>query len=122
MGYYTKYELTVVTKKDYVKERDILQPCESCGGTGTKTWDILEVLAADEDSGVACVLAGESTKWYDHEKEMREISENYPTIVFRLAGEGEEAGDVWVKYFKGGKMQHHQAEMKLDEFDERKLQ
>jgi hypothetical protein len=46
-----------------------------------------------------------SCKWYGQEKEMCKYSSENPTVEFRLYGQGEESGDVWVKWFKAGKMQ-----------------
>lgn len=63
----------------------------------------------------------EPTKWYEHEGDMRKVSLEHPDLVFKLTGEGEENGDLWVKYFKNGKMQICEAKITYDEFDESKL-
>ena len=52
---------------------------------------------------------------------MREISRKYKDVLFKLSGEGEETGDLWVKYFKNGKMQHCEARIEFDPFDEKKM-
>lgn len=47
-------------------------------------------------------------KWYDHERKMREISEQFPHVTFMLGGTGDGTGDeteVWDKLFVGGLMQ-----------------
>lgn len=62
-----------------------------------------------------------SCKWYNHEKDMRAFSKNFPDSVFHLYGEGEESGDIWIKYFKDGKMQVAEAQIIYDEYDEKKL-
>src|ERR1700733_15663509 len=49
----------------------------------------------------------ESCKWYEHETDMIKYSKQYPELTFALKGEGEEAGDVWIKYFKNGKITTH---------------
>jgi hypothetical protein len=53
-------------------------------------------------------------KWYDHEDDMKEIAKQFPSILFELHGEGEENGDLWVKYFKGDKFQHCPAKITYD--------
>jgi hypothetical protein len=107
MGYYTSYNLDVHK-----------------GNKGI--WEILENLSHDDFAGLeyAVYSDGEcvdSVKWYDHEADMKELSKQFPDIVFQLHGEGEEAGDIWYKYFKNGKMQECHAKITYDEFDESKL-
>lgn len=46
----------------------------------------------------------DSLKWYDHEKEMKQLSKEFPDVLFKLHGEGEDKYDIWDKYFMGGKM------------------
>ena len=49
------------------------------------------------------VLRGEDkVKWYEHEQDMIEVSKKFPEIEFILEGDGEEGGDLWRKYFRGG--------------------
>lgn len=62
-----------------------------------------------------------NTTWYDHEEQMKFFSLKYPDILFTLHGEGEDSGDVWMKYFKAGKMQVAKAKITFDEFDERSM-
>lgn len=63
----------------------------------------------------------DSVKWYSHEADMVNLSMKYSDIVFSLRGRGEEQGDSWFKYFKGGKMQDCQAKITFDAYDESKL-
>lgn len=60
-------------------------------------------------------------KWYDHEIDMKNISEKYPEMVFHLHGDGEDPGDVWDKHFKNGKCQICLTKIVFDEYDESKL-
>ena len=92
MGYYTEYELHVDDCEKYVKEIELI-----AGYSGL----------------FSCEL-----KWYSHERNMREHSLKYPDTVFRLDGKGEESGDIWVKYFKNGKMQETKAKLMFDKFNE----
>ena len=64
----------------------------------------------------------EKTKWYDFEKDMREVSKQHPNVLFELSGEGEETDDLWKAYFKDGKMQMCEARIEYDNFDEAQLQ
>lgn len=63
----------------------------------------------------------ESSKWYDHEKDLIEFSKRYPSKVFILSGEGEETGDIWKSYFVNGKVQTEKAEIQVAKFDPAKL-
>ena len=99
MGYYTHYEIEM-------------------------TPDLPEVRAAIEDEEYMAYAIGEggdSCKWYDHEADMWALSRRFPDVLFELSGEGEEAGDLWRKYFKAGKMQSCPAQITYEPFDESKL-
>ena len=64
------------------------------------------------------------TKWYDHEDDLKWLSSQFPDVLFTVKGHGED-GDrkdhLWMKYFKGGKMQASNAHITYEEFDESKL-
>lgn len=60
-------------------------------------------------------------KWYEHEEEMRKISEAFPDILFILHGEGEEQGDIWDEYYKRGKMQRCNAEVVIPPYNPNEL-
>lgn len=63
---------------------------------------------------------GEST-WSEHEKDMKELSNVFKDILFRLHGEGERVADKWNKYFMNGKMQYCQGEVMYPPFTKEKL-
>ena len=103
MGYYTRHKLTVLEgDKELISE--LLESCEEASYG----------LQPNGDSE-------ESTKWYEHNKDMVNFSRNYPGNLFKLEGEGEEAGDIWIEYYKSGKCQECKAKITFDEFDEDKL-
>lgn len=119
MGYQTRYRL------EYTGQEAAKESCPHCGGTGA-------LIIADpveralKEPGEASKHPiddnfGEEVKWYDHEEDMKAFSRKFPAVLFTLNGEGEESGDVWVKYFKNGKMQASKAEIKLAAFDPAKL-
>lgn len=60
-------------------------------------------------------------KWYEHEEELRELSTKFPNILFELEGHGEENDDMWIKYFKNGKMQRCNAIITFEPYDKTKL-
>lgn len=106
MGYYTSYELKVLEGDLTIQE--ILEQ------VGSEFEGLNYAIDEDGDCLSEC-------KWYEHEAEMKSLSEKFPDIVFSLHGEGEESEDVWYKYFKNGKMQECYAKITYDEYDESKL-
>lgn len=91
MGYATEYELNVQNARGIENE-------------------IEESL--NEISGYAIELGEVTTmKWYDHQKDMTQISKNFPDVVFTLDGVGEESGDIWKAMYKNGKSKRVRAEI-----------
>lgn len=102
MGYYTKHKLEIIE------------------GNDNKTDYISEIV---EISGYSSSLfKGEEYKWYDSDIHMKYYSKKHPNTVFRLSGEGEESGDIWVKYYKNGKVHSCKARITHDTYDESKLE
>lgn len=99
MGYYTNYKL----------------------GMTPDLPEVRGVIEDDDDLAYAIGEDADSCKWYDHESDMRSLSKRFPDILFTLTGEGEEAGDLWRKYFKAGKMQSCPAQISYEPYDESKL-
>lgn len=87
MGYLTKYELELEINCD---DQEILN-------------QIHYFMKNNSDNYYG--LGDDNYTWYNHEEEMKKLSVKFPNILFTLYGEGEEAGDIWYKYFKNGKMQ-----------------
>lgn len=113
MGYYTRYSLEVINDSDSPNynaeyDRDVMQAGES-----------------DEDFVSEYVgsswIFEDTCKWYDHDDNMRDISKNYPGVLFILSGEGEESGDIWKAYYRDGKCQFTKAELSFEKFDPEKL-
>ena len=97
MGYYTKYELAIISGNNEVDHE----------------YQISKALDYSPFE--------ETCKWYGHEEDMKQYSFRYPDTIFELSGEGEESGDIWKKYYKNGKVQVCKAIITFDEFDESKL-
>lgn len=49
------------------------------------------------------------------------LSKEFPDVLFKLHGEGEDNEDIWDKYFMNGKMQYCPAEIMCPPFDRAKL-
>lgn len=98
MGYYTEYKLEIINgdeSVDYKKEIGEISGYEN--------------------------VESDPIKWYDNVRDMKTLSNKYPDVLFKLNGNGEENGDIWVSYFKNGKCQYCKAEITFAEFDESKL-
>lgn len=103
MGYYTRYELSVVEgNTDLTSE--FIEEYENAA----------YALEQDGSSSTTC-------KWYEHEKELKEFSQKHRDALFRLEGAGEESGDIWVKYIRNGQCQTCKAKIVFEDFDETKL-
>lgn len=105
MGYYTRYALELDTF-----DPDLIREVEAALGALTN----VEFSYA----GSGRFEAGEETKWYGHEADVRALSVRFPAVRFLLAGEGEENGDLWRKYFRAGRMQECRASIVYPPFDE----
>ena len=115
MGYYTTFELEIHEKpedfdvdkldlfmmKQKRKDNDFMYPFSCVDGE------------FEDDHG--------ATKWYQCDKELPILSKAFPEVVFKLSGEGEESGDIWTTYYKGGKSQSAKVVITVEEYDEKKL-
>lgn len=99
MGYYTRYELEIVEGNDNVTNYE--EEISELYGYGSCFED--------------------SIKWYRHIEDMKKYSLKHPKTLFKLIGEGEEAGDLWVEYYLNGKIQQVKAKIIYDDFDSSKL-
>lgn len=125
MGYLTKYILDYEVEEDKVHKLK----CDKCG-SNTKKLSTLEyvehLLRSSDFCGYSPLIDfvngnAERCKWYEWEQDMRRLSKKVPTVLFTLDGRGEEDGDIWVAYFKGGKAQVEHPEIKIPPFDKKKL-
>jgi len=94
MGYYTSFyvktfpEEAVQKVTSYLSGKDkYFEECNWYQSSDSDTW-----------------YPGESCKWYSYDEDMKEVSKVFPDVVIELHGEGEEAGDYWYRYYKGGKL------------------
>ena len=97
MGYMTTYTLSAmhtITTEEAIA--DLVDTCEEAA----------YCLARNGDSK-------DSSKWYSHEEDLAAHSAANPGILFTLSGEGEDAEDIWKKYFLNGKVQVAKAEITI---------
>ena len=103
LGYYTSHDLTV---KGFTMENI---------GSLIKEMKMLEIIgchgALDEDpydygDGTIQFASNDTTKWYDHDEDMCELSKVFPNAIFMLHGEGEDREDIWDTYYKNGEFEY----------------
>jgi len=99
MGYSTWYELEHDADEDTTAKID-------------------ERIKDDEDLNYAIGDGQNRCKWYDHDKDMLEMSLVYPDVTFILTGEGEDTPDFWQTKYKDGKMANVTGEVVYPEFGE----
>jgi hypothetical protein len=87
MGYYTRHELEIQNGSN-----DLIQELREFSEEAS--------YAIDGDGSTE-----EPTKWYRHEEELRLFSALHPKVIFKIIGEGEEAGDLWHEYYMDGMRQ-----------------
>jgi hypothetical protein len=112
MGYYTDFVLSIHEDSDVAmglaKEGDaekrliqyISEVAQLVDKNGYEFVDYLKDMLDDEGR-----LNPINAKWYDHEKEMCQLSMHFPSVVFLLEGKGEDSDAYWKKYFRAGKVQ-----------------
>ena len=100
MGYNTNYDM-------FVSGPDVELPCDWCGNTTTR--DVDEVVREAILAQCKIDPFAEACKWYEHESDMKAVSEKYPDLEITLKGAGAEQGDVWEKEFRAGKVRERAA-------------
>lgn len=134
MGYTTRFKLDWKVDKDSPvvpnckhEHKPTDKFCSDCGKpVGFQEPDDLigEFIEKNQEKYYGIDPNGESSescKWYEHETDMREMSKQFPNILFTMKGEGEESGDIWRRYYLNGKCQVVQAKLVFDDFDRKQL-
>lgn len=101
MGYYTAYNMAV---KGCKGESDFNNVCSALAEKDLIGY-AFETPAYEPDSEIQYFYSYDAVKWYEHKKDMKEISEKYPDLTFALNGYGDDPGDLWMTYFKAGQME-----------------
>ena len=66
-------------------------------------------------------LSEDTYKWYDWSEDMSTLSKSYPSLLFTLYGDGEDADDHWVAYIHNGHVQQECAVLVYPKMDPSKL-
>ena len=83
--------------------------------------EIAPYFNGDQAFSRAVLNEGEEGAWYDHDQDLRRLSQRFPGVLFTMQGQGENPDDLWETHYKGGKLQHCPAEITFPPFDESKL-
>lgn len=105
MGYYTRYTLGWVdTTKTGITEGQIVSSLSRINSDYFREEYSLEL----------CLE--EPIKWYEHDKDMVNLSKEYPEVIFLLEGEGEEPDDHWRELYYDGNCARAQAVISFPEY------
>lgn len=114
MGYYTLHELRVRKPgKDQAWSQEELD--ELINALTEKKIMGYALTDVYKDNPVLDIYGSEEVKWYDHDKDMVEISRQFPDYTFQLRGDGEETDDFWLSYYKNGEYEYCPAVLKYEE-------
>lgn len=110
MGYYTNYEINIETHNSGIDTSS-----EEFNGIIANRLSEISDYEFDDD------LTMYNVKWYDWHEHMIALSNEYPSVLFIVDGNGEEDDDIWRAYITGGKSQVERARLSFAPFDENKL-
>ena len=109
MGYYTDYELEAGPFADSDDADAFIQGLVSVSGYHFDVSDF-------SDEGYISATCW-SAKWYDHRKDLQQVSAAYPHITVDLRGNGEESGDMWKLRARNGVTEKVEAQIVFPEFE-----
>jgi hypothetical protein len=125
MGYYTKH---YITADPPTSEKTVTVASITDSQVVLSKEDRLKLVTVTYDHAAQALRYLEAQhagygegpiKWYDHERDMRAVSQHIRDVTFSLVGYGEEHADIWVKYFRNGKMQTGAATVTFVPFNEK---
>lgn len=109
MGYYTWYSVSVKEGTPIEKEREAaIKLTEIIGYFDEERAHIAESEYPFE------YLSYDSMKWYDWERDMTNLSKQFPEIEFIVYGEGEDRDDTWRAFIKNGACIYQKAHIYYD--------
>lgn len=124
MGYYTNFSIDIRTAITRAEAKDITAAinraiCPTIKNEDDWLFSLDDYSGIEDDENATWELTPyDAMKWYDWEKDMKEIAKKYPTIEFRVEGSGEDKDDWWVALFKGDRYQIKYAEPPIDEWED----
>jgi len=116
MGYYTRHRLKLSTPTGAPLTSDQILAAHRFLNENVNAR-----YALDLSTGPTEIACADSCKWYDHDEDMRAISNACPGVLFALSGDGEESGDIWTSYYLDGKGHTEKAQIIVAPFDATKL-
>ena len=124
MGYYTNFSLEIMTAITRAEAKDIVATinrviCPFIGNKDAYPFSLYDRSGIEDDENATWgLIPYDMMKWYDWEKDMKEIAKKYPTIEFRVEGSGEDNDDWWVALFKGDRYQIKYCTAPVDEWED----
>lgn len=106
MGYYTDFEIKVITPETI--DNDEFQ----------EKLEEISDYSFEHFEGILSTNA----KWYYWQENLEEVSKKFPSYLIEVSGVGEEFGDIWKAYFKNGKYTIIRAQIVFEEFTEDMLE
>lgn len=115
MGYYTRFDLEVRTPVTRERAEQIVNRLNAIIG-----WGNCFELADSEDTTLTnwYLEPYDEMKWYDWNKDMSQLANEFPDVEFRLEGNGEDKDDWWVALFKGKREQIKYCSPPSDEWED----
>ena len=94
MGYYTYFDLQVLNEDEFSQEE-----------IAKASHRLAEIMGEDNANNPRFDnfewISYDSMKWYESAENMRQLAKEFPKMLFRLYGNGEDSEDMWIDYYQG---------------------
>lgn len=95
MGHYTWYDLDVLNENEF-SESELKRASQRLA-------ELMEMPDRAIGRGPFEWLSDGEMKWYDHDSDMTTLAHEFPNMLFKLNGTGEDTGDWWNNYYQGAR-------------------
>lgn len=112
MGYYSYYTVSIKNEDEIPMERQKEASLWLADKFGWKEDYERDINNSEYD--LFSWVSLDSMKWYDWEKDMVELSKNFPEVIFVIYGEGEDRDDTWRAFVKDGVCVYQRAHIYYD--------